>query len=145
MSPSSPARPWFSRVARAAVAAVVTLLGLDLVWLGVVAKGLYDEALGPLRRDDVFWPAALAFYALYVGAVLAHAALPSRTAGEALRRGAGLGLVAYGTYELTNWAVLRSWPSVLVPIDLGWGVVLTAVVATAAWKAAGPRALEGAP
>jgi uncharacterized membrane protein len=145
MSPPSPPRSSLSRVARAVVAAVVTLLGLDLVWLGVVAKGLYDEALGPLRRDDVFWPAALAFYALYVGAVLAHAALPSRTAGEALRRGAGLGLVAYGTYELTNWAVLRGWPAVLVPVDLGWGVVLTALVSLAAWKAAGPLATEGRP
>ena len=47
----------------------------------------------------------------------------------AARRGAALGLVAYGTYELTNWAVLRDWPALLVPIDIGWGVVLTAMAA----------------
>ena len=49
----------------------------------------------------------------------------------AARRGAALGLVAYGTYELTNWAVLRDWPALLVPIDIGWGVVLTAVAGLA--------------
>jgi uncharacterized membrane protein len=39
------------------------------------------------------------------------------------------GLVAYGTYELTNWAVLRDWPALLVPIDIGRGVALTAMAA----------------
>ncbi|RXL64049.1 DUF2177 family protein, partial [Citrobacter sp. AAK_AS5] len=42
-----------------------------------------------------------------------------------------LGFVAYATYDLTNWAVIRDWPAILVPIDLAWGVVLTPLAALA--------------
>ncbi len=105
------------------------MLALDLTWLGVVARGLYDSALAPLKRPEVLLPAAGLFYALYLAAILIHAVLGAVTPAGAARRGAALGLVAYGTYELTNWAVLRDWPAALVPVDLVWGVILTAVAA----------------
>lgn len=102
-----------------------TLLLLDLLWLGVIAAGLYDACLGPLKSETVFWPAAVLFYSLYVGATVAWAVLGTERPSAAARRGAALGLVVYGTYELTNWAILRGWPALLVPIDIGWGVLLT--------------------
>jgi uncharacterized membrane protein len=40
-----------------------------------------------------------------------------------------LGLVAYGTYDLTNQATLKVWPSAITIADLCWGAVLTAVAA----------------
>jgi uncharacterized membrane protein len=123
---------------------VVTFLVLDLLWLGVVARPLYDAALGPLKRPVLFWPAAGLFYALYVGAIMIHAELGAGGVGDAARRGAGLGLVAYGTYELTNWAVIRDWPAVLVLPDIAWGVALTCGAA-AAGKAALSRLRAGAP
>jgi uncharacterized membrane protein len=45
-------------IAAAATAAAATMLVLDVTWLGVVARGLYDSMLGPLKRIKVFWPAA---------------------------------------------------------------------------------------
>jgi uncharacterized membrane protein len=59
-----------------------------------------------------------------------HAVLGSTGTAGAARRGAALGLVVYATYDLTNWAVLRGWPAYLVPIDVVWGVVLTASAAS---------------
>ncbi|TFH28637.1 MAG: DUF2177 family protein [Myxococcales bacterium] len=107
------------------------MLILDLAWLGVIARGLYDSMLGPLKRTEVLWPAAALFYAIYVVAIVVHAVLGSSSPSSALRRGAALGLVTYSTYELTNWAVLRDWPALLVPIDVSWGVALTAVAGLA--------------
>lgn len=127
MRPSVP--PLALLVAIAAV--VATLLVLDLAFLGVIAKPLYDSALGPLKRAEVFWPAALAFYAMYVGAITAHAVLGATSLTNAFARGAGLGFVAYATYELTNWAVIEGWPARIVGVDLAWGVVLTGVAALA--------------
>lgn len=115
-------------VASTAVAALV-MLALDLVFIGAVAKPIYDT-LGPLKRDEIFAPAAAAFYVMYVAATMRHAVLGAASLGDAARRGAGLGLVAYATYELTNWAVLRDWPSLVVPVDIVWGMALTAVTAT---------------
>jgi uncharacterized membrane protein len=118
-------------VAAATLASLVTLLALDLTWLGLVARSLYDEALGPLKRPTVFAPAAALFYVFYLAVVVGFAVLGTRGPAAAARRGALVGLIAYGTYELTNWAVLKDWPAVLVPVDIAWGVLLTAAVAGA--------------
>lgn len=113
----------------AVAAMAATMLVLDLGWLGIVAKPWYDQGLGTLRRPDVLWPAALLFYAFYLGAVYVQAVRRAPDVRSAWRGGAWLGLVAYATYELTNWAVLRDWPAFLVPLDIAWGVALTGAVA----------------
>ncbi len=133
----------FASTAAAAVTTAATVLVLDLAWLGLVARGLYDSAIGPLRRPEVLWPAALLFYAFYVAVTVGWAVLRGNGPLDASRRGAGLGLVAYATYELTNWAVLRDWPAWIVPVDVAWGVALTAVAALAGKLA--QRRVEGAP
>ena len=127
--------------AAATLATASTMLVLDLVWLGAVARGLYTSALGPLMRPEAYWPAAALFYAFYVAVIVTWAVLGTEGPRAAARRGAALGLVAYTTYELTNWAVLRDWPAWIVPIDVAWGVVLTAVAALAGKLA--QRSLQG--
>jgi len=121
----------FPSVATAALATAAAMLVLDLAWLGVVARGLYVSALGPLMRPEAFWPAAALFYAFYVAVIVIWAVLGTEGLQAAALRGASLGFVAYATYDLTNWAVLRDWPAWIVPIDIAWGVVLTAVAALA--------------
>lgn len=130
MSSKPTVRPILS-VAAAVLAAAAAMLVLDLAWLGVVARGLYVSALGPLMRPEAYWPAAALFYAFYVAVIVTWAVLGTERPRAAALRGAGLGFVAYATYELTNWAVLRDWPAWIVPVDIAWGVVLTAVVALA--------------
>jgi len=39
-------------------------------------------------------------------------------------------LVAYGTYNLTNMAVLKGWSPTVTFVDMFWGGSLTAVSAT---------------
>lgn len=60
-------------------------------------------------------PAAL-FYLLYVAGLLVFAILPGLRARRwrtAAVLGALLGLIAYGTYDLSNYATLRDWPLAL--------------------------------
>jgi len=117
--------------AAAILATAATMLVLDLAWLGIVARDLYACALGHLMRPEAWWPAALCFYLFYVSVIAVWAVFGTEAPAAAARRGAGLGFVAYTTYELTNWAVLRDWPAWIVPIDIAWGVALTAVSALA--------------
>lgn len=102
---------------------------MDLLWLSVLARSFYDEALGALKRPSVFWPAATMFYIFYVTAIVGLAVWPARSVKDAAQRGACLGFVCYATYELTNWAVIVGWPAALVPVDLIWGVFLTGFTA----------------
>ena len=129
--------------AAAILATAATMLVLDLAWLGIVARGLYASALGHLMRPEAWWPAALLFYLFYVSVIAAWAVFGTGAPSAAARRGAGLGFVAYTTYELTNWAVLRDWPAWIVPIDIAWGIALTAVSALAGKLA--QRAVGGRP
>ena len=115
----------------------LVLLGLDLAWLGLVARHFYADALGPLQRPHAFVPAAIAFYVMYVLVIALYAVWPARWPREAAWRGAGLGFVAYATYELTSWAVIAGWPARLVAIDIAWGVVLTSSAAWAGRRVAG--------
>ena len=114
---------------------VITLLiffAIDLVWLGVVAKGFYQKYIGHLLSADVNWPPALLFYAIYIGGIVFFAVKPAFEAGGAARAlayGAAFGFVAYATYDLTNQATMKDWPVLVTVVDLAWGTVLTGTVA----------------
>ena len=104
---------------------------IDMVWLGVAAKAFYKKHLGFLMRPDIYWPAAIAFYLLFVvGLVLfvIEPALQRASWTHALQRGALFGLICYATYDLTNLATLKDWPFVVTVVDLAWGTALGASV-----------------
>ena len=126
------------RFAKAAVAVGVVMLVLDLLWLGGIGKPIYDEALGDLRAKETVVLAAGLFYLQYVLVVTLFASLPCATIAQAAKRGAGVGWLAYATFEFTNWAVVEGWPSSIVAIDIIWGVLLTTLVAVSGRLAAGP-------
>ena len=133
---------WLNRRSLKALAAVaVVLLVLDLFWLGVAAQPIYDAQLGALRARETVVIAAALFYLQYVLVVTFFAAVPAATIKQAALRGAGVGWVAYATYELTNWAVIEAWPPGLIVVDVAWGLLLTATVAAAGrWAAGAPPA-----
>ncbi len=114
----------------------LAFFALDLAWLGVVARGFYRAHMGHLLRAEVLWPAALAFYAIYIAGILVFAVLPglqSESWLRALALGAFLGFVAYATFDLTALALIRDFPPIVVVVDLVWGVVLTSGVAAIAY------------
>lgn len=100
---------------------------VDMVWLGVVAKGFYRRYLGALLSPRVNWPAALLFYLLFIVGLVVFVVRPAISAGEPLRAllgGALFGLICYATYDLTNLATLKDWPLVVTIVDLAWGTAL---------------------
>jgi uncharacterized membrane protein len=109
-------------------------LAVDLLWLGVVARGFYQTQLRPFLSPTVNWPAAFVFYLLYVVGILIFAVLPGLAADSlavAAGWGALFGFFTYATYELTNLATLKNWPLKVVLVDTIWGVVLCTAVASA--------------
>lgn len=126
---------------RAYGAALVAILVLDGLWLGVVSGDLYQREMGSLMADTFRVTPIVVFYLLYPAALvyLALGRAPSGW-GEAILRGAVLGLAAYGAYDLTNLAIIRDWPLKISLIDLAWGGLLSAAAAAAAYAASWARA-----
>ena len=105
---------------------------IDLVWLGVIAKGFYQKHLGYLMRPQINWAAAILFYLLFIIGIVFFAVRPAlelQSPMRALVYGALFGFFAYATYDLTNLATVRDWPVIVTVIDLIWGTVLCGAVA----------------
>jgi len=108
----------------------------DAVMLPKVVKPLFERHLGDTILERPRPLPAVLFYVLYLGGMIWFAGWPAVQAGApalALLNGAILGLVAYGTYELVSWTVMRRWHPSMVALDMSWGTILTAV---AAWGGA---------
>lgn len=109
------------------------LIILDAIWIGVVAKNFYLNNLGHLMRPDIQWMAAIIFYLIYAFGILFLVILPSlkeKSLSKAILYGSLLGLICYATYDLTNLATLKGWPFLVTFVDLIWGTIFTALVAT---------------
>jgi uncharacterized membrane protein len=112
----------------------VVFFALDIVWLGVIAKGFYARGLAHLMSSTVNWAAAFVFYAIFLVGVEVFVVLPGVEHGSVARTallGAFFGFVAYATYDLTNWATLRDWPAAVAMVDMAWGAALTGTVSLA--------------
>ncbi|MCZ8374241.1 MAG: DUF2177 family protein [Beijerinckiaceae bacterium] len=115
--------------------AAIILLVIDLLWLGVIAKNLYQAEIGGLLKKEFNVTAALAFYVLYVMGLTVFVLLPAHESGSVLRAlayGAFFGLVAYGTYDLTNLATLEGFTLRIALIDMGWGAFVSGVTSAGA-------------
>ena len=109
----------------------IVFLMVDMLWLGIISKNLYQKYLGGFITDKVNWTAALIFYLLYVVGISIFAIYPAvnkGSASNAVLMGALFGIFTYATYDLTNLATLKGWPLNIVFIDILWGAVLSALV-----------------
>lgn len=116
-------------------AALVAFVGIDLVWLGWIARGLYLRDMGSLLRPAPSLPPAVAFYLLYAAGLMFFAVMPGVRGGsvsQAMLLGAALGLVAYGTYDLTSLSVINGFGTRIALIDMAWGTVLSGAAAAVA-------------
>ena len=114
-------------------------LAIDFVWLTTMGDRFYRAQLGSLMREQANLPVALLFYLFYVAGVIVLAVMPGVEADSVVKAaayGALLGFVAYGTYDITNLSTIRDWPVLVTVVDLVWGSVLTATIATIGYYAA---------
>jgi uncharacterized membrane protein len=117
---------------------LVMLIG-DGIWLGLLMGPTYRSWLGPLMRETPVIAPAVLFYLLYALGLLLFAVIPGLQRerwGRATAGGVFLGLIAYGTYDLSNWATLQGWPATLALVDLLWGMVISGLAATGGYWAA---------
>ncbi len=108
---------------------------IDMLWLGVIAKGFYQTKLanflGPIN-----WPAAIIFYLIFIVGILIFAVAPGLKAQSLMTTlvlGSLFGFFAYATYDLTNLSTLKGWPLSVTILDIAWGAVLSGSVAVSSY------------
>ena len=110
---------------------LVSFVAVDMLWLLVIAKKIYQDEMGNLMASEPNLVAGFAFYVLYAIGVCVFVIMPALSKQswfDAVLYGAMFGFFCYMTYNLTNLSVVRDFPMRLVFIDMAWGTLVTAVV-----------------
>lgn len=113
--------------------ALLVFFAIDMVWLVGVARTFYQAQIGFIMAKNPNWIAAIVFYLLFIAGLVYFVIAPAvehKSWTEALYRGAFFGLLTYATYDLTNLATLKNWPVLVTVVDMIWGTVLSASVAS---------------
>lgn len=115
-------------------AVIGTILIADIIWLGLIAKTFYANQLGELMLDNFKVVPAMAFYLLFAVGLVILAVRPGDSTvslGQSAFYGGVAGFIAYGTYNMTNYATLKRWPLKMTWVDWPWGTGLSALAAFA--------------
>ncbi|MFM5916448.1 MAG: DUF2177 family protein [Novosphingobium sp.] len=125
-----------------AYVAVALVFGiLDALWLRNAGPLLYRPALGDLLAEQFRLTPALTFYAIYIAGLTYFAVIPGMLSADAaavssfagvplsVLHGALFGFFCYATYDLTNQATMKVWPTHVTLIDMAWGAVASGFAA----------------
>lgn len=105
---------------------LVIFLLVDFVWIYFVILPVYTQELGLALRSTVLIIPSLFTYLLIVFGIY-YFVKPSvyrHKKKEAIVSGVIVGLLMYGVYTLTNYAILASWSLLLVVTDILWGMFI---------------------
>ena len=111
-------------------------VAIDAIWLTAMSKRFYAKYLKGFLAPKPNFAAAGVFYAIYILAIVVfvlNPGLEGDSLGFVAGHGALLGLAMYATYDLTNQATLKNWPTVLTIVDMAWGTIVTAAVSILAF------------
>ena len=102
----------------------IVLITIDFIYLQSI-KGYFQKQVQSVQGSAMqinYLGAALCYVFLIVG-INYFIIKPNRSVKDAFL----LGLVIYGVYETTNYALLKNWSIITVIIDTLWGGALFAL------------------
>ena len=106
---------------------------VDYFMIIKVISPIFQSSVSELLREQPNLAAAAIFYIFYVSGVYWFGTLAGIRSGSvftALFSGLFLGLLAYATYEVTNFSTLKGWTVQMVVVDVIWGGVLGGLTAS---------------
>ena len=113
---------------------LIIMLVVDIIWLSVLAKPIYQQGIGHLMANQANLFYASLFYLIYVFGLIKLSVAPyalTRGIKKTFIAGAGVGFFVYASFDLTNLALLKDWPLGLSLLDISWGTFISGVSAAA--------------
>jgi len=105
----------------------IVFVCLDFVYLNFF-KDHFNKQVQDIQgsKININYLAALICYIFLIIGLNYFIIKPKRSISDAFL----LGLVIYGTYETTNWAIFTKWSPLTVIMDTLWGGILFALTTT---------------
>jgi len=110
------------------VITILTFVIIDALWIGLVARPLYDQYMGQLLVTNIRWLPAIIFYLMFVFGLVVFVLKPAiedKNYPLTLKRALLYGFVTYGTYDLTSYITIDGFSLMIVVTDILWGITLT--------------------
>lgn len=109
----------------------ILLIILDLIWFSI-STPMYSQTIlliqkTPLEKNKFIVGGLITWLLIAIGInifVLNHA----NTTKEAVLQGALFGLITYGIFNGTNYAIFKMWDLKTSSIDTLWGIFICTVV-----------------
>jgi len=101
----------------------IIFISIDFIYLNVM-KGYFDNQIKSVQGTPIkmnYLGAAICYILLIIG-INYFIIKPRKSVSDAFL----LGIVIYGVYETTNYALLKNWSILTVIIDTLWGGLLFA-------------------
>ena len=114
------------------VAMLIFFVLCEIIVLTNIMQPLFLKQIGHLMKENTNFAMASIFYLFYVAGVYwfaTKAGLRAESLLIAILSGSFLGFLAFGTYEFTNFLILKDWKITLVVIDTLWGVLISGAMA----------------
>ncbi|MGB7034273.1 MAG: DUF2177 family protein [Xanthobacteraceae bacterium] len=119
---------------KAYIGALIVFGAIDATWLSTMGPIVYRPALAEILAPNLRVAPAIAFYLMYPVGIVVFAitpALRSESTASAFMLALLFGAIAYATYDLTNYAILRAWTLQITILDIGYGALTSGVAAIA--------------
>ena len=120
------------------ISMLIFFIVAEIIVLTNIMQPLFKKHIGFLMKEETNFSIAAIFYLVYVAGVFwfaTRAGIKSESSLVAIFSGAFLGLLAFGTYEITNYVILKDWKISLVLIDTLWGIIITSSMAYVGYRA----------
>ena len=120
------------------ISMLIFFIVAEIIVLSNIMQPLFKKHIGFLMKEETNFSIAAIFYLVYVAGVFwfaTRAGIKSESSLVAIFSGAFLGLLAFGTYEITNYVILKDWKISLVLIDTLWGIIITSSMAYIGYRA----------
>ena len=101
----------------------ILLISIDFIYLNII-KSYFENQIKSVQGSPMkinYLGAALCYIFLVIG-INYFIIKPKRSVSDAFL----LGIIIYGVYETTNYALLKNWSVFTVIIDTLWGGILFA-------------------
>lgn len=111
---------------------LVVFVVIDAIVLSLFMRPFFERYIADWLLDTPRIVPAVLFYLGYTAGVLWFVSVPALSAGgpmQAVSNGFIMGLIAYGTYELSNFATLTKWSPGMAVVDTLWGGIVTGMMA----------------
>jgi uncharacterized membrane protein len=102
---------------------LIFIILMDFIFLTLIMKKFYDTQLSSFGRTLRLGSGLIAWALIALGAVVL--VLPfAKSYQSAAMYGAIFGLVLYGVYDFSNYAILKDYKLAMTLVDWAWGTFL---------------------